>query len=208
MTAEAAFNVTAPKGVVLPTAPPKVIFPVPLVNPKAWAPSKVELNPIFPAVAPVVIETEPVVKDTRLPKVTFPPAPAVPPVDVPAAPPVVLKVDPDSVIKLLLPAVMLTIPPAPPLNASLAAPAAPFPPTAVIDPTVIAPLAVVIVTSPALPPLAAVVEVADVTTPPIRFTTPEPDWFMATLPELRPAAFPDAPVVSRIPVAKVVPPEP
>ena len=35
VTAEAAFNVTAPKGVVPPTAPPKVIFPVPLVNPKA-----------------------------------------------------------------------------------------------------------------------------------------------------------------------------
>jgi hypothetical protein len=35
VTAEEAFNVTAPKGVVPPTAPPKVIFPVPLVNPKA-----------------------------------------------------------------------------------------------------------------------------------------------------------------------------
>ena len=174
MTAEAAFNVTAPKGVVLPTAPPKVIFPVPLVNPKASAPSKVELNPIFPAVAPVVIETEPVVKDTRLPKVTFPPAPAVPPVDAPAAPPVVLRVDPDNVIKLALPAVMLIAPPEPPLNVSLATPAAPFPPTAVIDPTVIAPLAVVIVTSPALPPLVVVVELAEVTIGPDSVTEPVP----------------------------------
>jgi hypothetical protein len=34
-TPRAAFNVTAPKGVVLPTKPLKVIFPVPLVRAKA-----------------------------------------------------------------------------------------------------------------------------------------------------------------------------
>ena len=81
-----------------------------------------------------------------------------------------LKVDPDSVIKLLLPAVILIFPPAPPLNVS-----APIPPTAAIDPTVIAPFAVVIVTSPALPTVAVVVvEAAEVSIEPDRVTEPVP----------------------------------
>jgi hypothetical protein len=92
-----------------------------------------------------------------------------------------LKVDPDSVIKLLLPAVILIAPPAPPLNVAFgAAESAPFPPIAVIDPTVIAPLAVVIVTPPASPPFPEVVELVDavevvvVTIDPLSVTVPVP----------------------------------
>jgi len=165
VTVEAAFSLTSPKGVVLPTRSLKVILPVPLVNSNARAPSKVELNRISPAVAPVVIETEPVVNNTGLLKVTVPPAPALPvpnPDPVPTAPPVVSKVDLDRLMKLLLPAVIVIAPPAPPLNVAFAAAGdAPGAPTAVIDPTVIAPAAVVIVTLPAFPPFPEVVEVVD-----------------------------------------------
>jgi hypothetical protein len=146
----------------------------------------VSLKSIFPVVAVespvVVIETAPKVKDTGLNKVTFPPAPALPVnAPVPTAPPVVSKLDPDSVIKLLLPAVILIAPPSPPLNvAVVAAGDAPGAPTAVIDPTLIAPLAVVIVTSPALPPFPEDVEVVDadevavVTIDPLSVTAPVP----------------------------------
>jgi hypothetical protein len=148
----------------------------------------VSLKSIFPVVAVespvVVIVTRPVVNNTGLLKVTVPPAPALPvpvPDPVPTAPPVVLRVDPDSVIKLLLPAVIVIAPPAPPLNVAFAAAGdAPGAPTALIDPTVIAPLAVVIVTSPALPPfpedveVVDAVELADVTINPLSVTEPVP----------------------------------
>ena len=200
VTSLAAFTVTAPRGVLPPTAPVKTMLPVPDVNASVWPPFKVLSNRISPAVAPVVIVTPPVARVTGSSKLIVAPAPLLVPVVASLAPPAAVNVLALSVIAGLPVSVVIVIAPAaPPSPATLTQVEAP--PDVVMSASAIVPLSVSIVTAPPAEPTPALFAAPVVTRLPTRFTVPVPDTSMSIAPDAVPV-FTPAVVVIDLPVAR------